>query len=123
MRQDQYERLQKLEEDLTEVFLDEADPAVWPGAGKPSAKLSQHDRKERYLYKRAATETAQLLVRTQILIGQMQSLGATPSDVPVPPAEQAENAAFERELVGAERDADRMRSALIERARKKARDG
>ena len=31
MRQDQYERLMKLEEKLMECFLGEADPDVWPG--------------------------------------------------------------------------------------------
>lgn len=121
MRQDQFDRLLKIEEKLTDIFMDEADPSAWPGLGKASAKLSAGDRKERYLFKRAAAETAQLLVRTQLLIGQAGGQGTTPSDLPAQTEEEDND--IEREVVSAERDADRMRSALFARVSKTVLDG
>ena len=57
MRQDQFEKLQALEEKLVDVFLDEANPDGW-----------SKDKKERYWQRREAAETAALLVRTQALM-------------------------------------------------------
>lgn len=121
MRQDQWERLQQLEEKLTDVFIAEADPAVWPGAGEPSAKLTPDDRKQRYQFKRAAAETALLLTRTQTLIGQVRGFGTTPPEGGS--EEDEERTVVEKELVLAERAAERMRRALIDKARSASRDG
>ena len=46
MRQDQAERLQQLEEQLIDVYLDEADPANWPGVGTMGAQLTKQERGE-----------------------------------------------------------------------------
>jgi hypothetical protein len=56
MRPDQIARLKDIEERLADLFIDEADPDGWP-----------EDTTERYKRKRAATETAHLLVKTQAL--------------------------------------------------------
>jgi hypothetical protein len=56
MRPDQIARLKDIEERLADLFIDEADPDGWP-----------EDKTERYKAKRAATETAHLLVKTQAL--------------------------------------------------------
>lgn len=56
MRPDQIERLKDIEERLADLFIDEADPDGWP-----------EDKTERYKCKRAATETAHLLVKAQAL--------------------------------------------------------
>lgn len=56
MRPDQIERLKDIEERLADLFIDEADPDGWP-----------EDKTARYKAKRAATETAHLLVKTQAL--------------------------------------------------------
>lgn len=59
MRPDQLKRLGELEEKLADVFLEEADPDGWAEDGR-----------ERYAQRRSATETAQLLARTQALMHQ-----------------------------------------------------
>lgn len=125
MRQDQWLKLQELEERLADVFIAEADPNVWPGHGTPSAKLSAEDRKERYQFKRAAAETAQLLVRTQALIGNSIVPGL-PAGTTQPAGQQDDEdaeaeSALDKSISEVERQAERMRSALIARAQKSAR--
>lgn len=117
MRPDQFDRLQQLEERLTDVFISEADPDAWPGAGRPSAKLSAQERKGRYLYKRAASETAMLLVRTQALIDKVRGYEETPEGDPRDDALETEITDL---TTAAARDADRMRRELIAKARKTA---
>ena len=122
MRQDQWERLQQLEEKLTDIFIEEADPDKWPCPGSPSANLSPDDRKTRYLFKRAAAETAMLLVRTQGLIGSVQGLGtAPPAADDEESGEDMEATSLEKEIINSEQQAERMRRDLIARARRVAK--
>lgn len=115
MRQDQWERLQQLEEKLCDLFLEESDPERWPGS--KLKKLTADVRAERYRHKRAAAETAMLLVRTQGLIGSVQGFGVTPPAEPSAPEPEAESveSAIEREVMDAERQAERLRSQLLKR--------
>lgn len=82
MRQDQYERLQALEEKLTEVLLTEADPEKWPGHGLEPAAMDQQTRGDRYWCKKGAVATISLTQRVCALIGSVQMAGAgtTPSE-------------------------------------------
>lgn len=127
MRQDQYERLQQIEEKLADIFIAEADPGAWPMPGTPSANLTADARKERYMFKRAASETAMLLVRTQNLIGAVQGAPDAPLlGQPAPPAEAeadeaAVQSALDRDIDAVEHQAERMRADLIRRAQKAAR--
>lgn len=63
MRQDQIDRLQDLAEQIGEVFLEEADPAKWNGAGVPLASLDKDQRGGRYWDKKNAIQTGTLLAR------------------------------------------------------------
>lgn len=63
MRQDQIERLQGLAEDIGEVFLEEADPRTWPGAGLPLDSMDKDQRGDRYWSKKNAIHTGTLLAR------------------------------------------------------------
>lgn len=56
MTPDQYRRLAIVEEKIADLFINEADPDVWPAEGS-----------DRYRAKRSAMETAQLLARTQAI--------------------------------------------------------
>jgi hypothetical protein len=78
MRPEQIKRLQALEELLADEFIDEADPTHWPGFGLRSAQLDPGQRKERYIYKRAACETAALLTRTQTMLVYPRYAGDDP---------------------------------------------
>lgn len=48
MRDDQYLRLQALEEKITDQFLFEADPKNWPADGVAPKAMTQQDRGDRY---------------------------------------------------------------------------
>ena len=63
MREDQIERLKTLAEDIGEVFLEEADPNTWSGAGMPLSAMSKDDRGGRYWDKKNAIQTGTLLAR------------------------------------------------------------
>lgn len=116
MRQDQWEAMQALEEKLIDIFLAEADPSMWPMAGTPSANLSAEDRKQRYLFKRAASETAHLLGRTRNLIDSVQGLGTTSGDAG--DDEEEREAALSTEMRVSEREAENLRRQLLDRVQR-----
>lgn len=72
MRDDQYIRLQQLEEKLTEQFLSEADPVNWTGDGILPKALTQAERGDRYWCKKNAVATISLTIRIGSLIGMVQ---------------------------------------------------
>ena len=63
MRQDQIDRLQDLSESVSDVFIEEADPENWNGAGVPLADLDAKARGNRYWDKKNAIQTGALLAR------------------------------------------------------------
>jgi hypothetical protein len=122
MRQDQYERLQKLEEKLMDVYLVEADTEHWPGHGIELSNMDKSTRGDRYWSKRNAAATASLIMRTQNLIGTSHGIGTT---LPAAPGADAEDEAaqeLDRELATAEAAAERMRADVIKRARATSRN-
>jgi len=81
MREDQIERLRELEEKLLDVYLDEADPANWPGFeslvdGEP---LTKQQRGDRYWEKKNAIATVALAFETRkLLVNEKPALGRDP---------------------------------------------
>lgn len=63
MRKDQVARLDDLSERIGEVFIDEADPDNWNGAGVPLRDLDADARGNRYWDKKNAIQTGTLLAR------------------------------------------------------------
>lgn len=63
MRKDQIERLNDLSERVCEVFITEADPGNWTGAGLPLDALDQKTRGDRVWDKKNAIQTGALLAR------------------------------------------------------------
>jgi hypothetical protein len=113
MRQDQYEKLQELTEKLTDAFIGEADPAVWPGHGVAIAAMDQQTRGDRYWCKKNAAATLSVIVRTTNLIGIIQMRGAGGGAGGVPPAEQAqEDNSLDAEMKAAEKEATRLLDQL-----------
>ena len=82
MRQDQYERLQALEEKLLDVFLVEADPDEWPGAGMKMAAMDAQTRGDRYWVKKNAAASGILVNRVGGMISATQAWGSgtTPAE-------------------------------------------
>ena len=77
MREDQYLKLQALSEKLVDVFLEEADPAEWPGAGFKIAAMDSQTRGDRYWTKKNAAATAILVTRVESMIGATQGRETT----------------------------------------------
>lgn len=72
MRQDQYERIIALEEELVDVFLNEANPKLWPGSTIPIDKQDKAMRGDRYWHKKNAVATIALVSRINYLQGVIQ---------------------------------------------------
>lgn len=111
MRQDQYEKLQGLEEKLTAVFLDEVEPKKWPGHGIEPRAMDQQTRGDRYWCKRNAVATLSLIQRVGALVGQVQLRGAGTT----PPAETGEGEEVDHldaEVKAAEKEAARLMREL-----------
>jgi hypothetical protein len=111
MRQDQYEKLQQLEEQLTDAFIGEAVPEKWPGAGMDPGAMDQKTRGDRYWCKKNAVATLSLVQRVGTLIGvvQLRGAGTTP-----PAAEGAEGQPdhLDDEIASAEKEAKQLMREL-----------
>lgn len=111
MRADQYQRLQELQEKLTEVFLDEADPAHWNGAGIKLADMDQETRGNAYWCKKNAAATLSVLMRTTNLIGVIQMRSdpgrADAGGVPAPEQDKEEDT-LDADVRKAEKEANRL---------------
>ncbi len=83
MRQDQYERLQKLQDKLMDVFLDEADPEHWPGKGLKIGAMDAQTRGDLYWVRKTAASAGMLYSRVEAMVGRVQMAGAGTT----PPAE------------------------------------
>lgn len=78
MRKDQIERLKYLSETIGEVFLDEADPENWSGAGLALSAMDKDTRGGRYWDKKNAIQTGSLLSRVLELSERDQHNGSSP---------------------------------------------
>lgn len=83
MRQDQYLKLQQLEEKLLDVFLSEADPEHWPGKGLTIGAMDAQTRGDLYWVRKTAASAGMLFTRVEAMIGRVQLGGAGTT----PPAE------------------------------------
>lgn len=113
MRQDQYERLQALTEKLTDAFLSEADPDVWPGHGVAIAAMDQQTRGDRYWCKKNAAATLSVIIRTNTLVGFIQQRSAAGVAGGVPAAEQSpEETGLDADIKAAEKEASKLLAQL-----------
>lgn len=111
MRQDQIDRLQDLAEQIGEVFLEEADPQNWNGAGLPLSGMDKDTRGGRYWDKKNAIQTGTLLAR--VLDLRDRDKGQSGGGI-VTPGEDAE-----QEINRFEKQAKDMVNAVIARATSK----
>lgn len=114
MRQDQYEKLQELAEKLTDAFIDEANPAAWPGHGVGIAAMDQQTRGDRYWCKKNAAATLSVIVRTTSLIGiiqQRSAAGNLAGGVPAP-EQETEESGLDADIKAAEKEATKLLAQL-----------
>lgn len=110
MRQDQYEKLQALEEQLLDVFLFECDPAKWPGHGIEPANMDQQTRGDRYWSKKNPAATLVIVSKVQALVHQTQILGDTPP--PLGDAGEEAHDQLDKDIARAEKEASRLMAEL-----------
>lgn len=120
MRIDQFEKLQRLHEQLIDAALGEADPAKWPGNGIEPAAMDQQTRGDRYWCKKNAVATFSLAMRVDSLIGRGLGVPNAPSAA-APSADDGDEAAsrqLDAEVKAAEKEAARM----LAKVQRKAKD-
>ncbi len=117
MRQDQYEKLQGLGEQLLDLFIVEVDSAKWPGAGVSPADMTSQQRGDRVWTKRDCAATLVLVTKMETLVQRTQSTGAgvTPSEDDDGHPDEAGQ--LEHAVAQAEREASRMIDRLTKRAK------
>ena len=119
MRQDQFEKLQTLSEKLTDVFLTEAEPDMWPGHGMDPGSMTQQTRGDRYWCKKNAVATLSLIGRVASLTNVIRMQGGEP--LPPGPEQngEAEEDGLDAEIREAEKEAQRLLND-IQKGTKKA---
>ncbi|GAB2493885.1 hypothetical protein [Arenimonas alkanexedens] len=110
MRQDQIEKLQALSEQLTDVFLFEANPKEWPGEGLLPRLLSQEQRGDRYWSKKNAVATMAIVVRIESLTGRLVNPRGKDAD------EDADSN-LDAEISAAEKEGTRLLEKVLAKSR------
>lgn len=121
MRQDQFEKLQTLSEKLTDVFLDEADPAKWPGASIEPGNMDQQTRGDRYWCKKNAVATLSIVGRIANITTIIREQGG---NLTPPPAGEGdgEEKTLDKEIASAEKEAERLLDKVQKAAAKREFD-
>lgn len=112
MRLDQQKRLADLEEALVDVFLEEADPQLWPGAGTPLADMEQEVRGNRYWTKKNAAATMVLINGvTKLKDNTREGLGRDPYNT----------RELDEQIARAEKQASKLVERVVEATRNAGR--
>lgn len=124
MRQEQFDLLQQRAEQLTDIFLKEADPATWPGAGIDDIRMDAKTRGDRYWTKKNAFATMSLVQRIVGVIDTVRRKTSSPTDPGNPGAVQEhEEEELEAEAAAAEREAAKMLKKATASAKKTVAHG
>ena len=109
MREDQRQRLNDLAEKLADVFLAEADPEAWPGAGLPMEAWTNQIRGDRVWVKKGAMGTGGVLRYALDLIEKRSTpAGTTPE----------EDSDLDRSIRDAEKRAKAAVARVLDKAKK-----
>lgn len=122
MRQDQYERLQKLSETLTDVFLDEAEPNNWPGVGILPNAMQSSTRGDRYWCKKNAVATVSLIQRVHVLVGLIQLDSPEGGIAAVTGDGTVEESSLDKEIAAHEKEAKKLTDEVLKQAQKREFD-
>jgi hypothetical protein len=119
MRDDQFIRLQQLEEKLTEQFLSEADPVNWSADGILPKNMTQAERGDRYWCKKNAVATIGLTIRIGSLIGMVQRREPAPPDAD---GDDSRESDLDRDIAAAEAEAKKFLAKMERKSRAKTPD-
>ncbi|HEY0878997.1 MAG TPA: hypothetical protein VGE10_11160 [Zeimonas sp.] len=120
MRQEQFEALQKRAEELLDVFLEESNPAEWPGAGIKPAQMSRDTRGDLYWCKKNAVATLACAQRIIGLVDVARAKSAAGEDNPGAVTDGEDE--LEQEVAAAEKEAAALMDEIQRKARKAAFD-
>lgn len=119
MREDQYLKLQQLEEKLLDVFISEADPSSWPGQGISLGAMDAKTRGDLYWVRKTAASALVLATKVQGVIGYASGRsgspdGGQPDGASIDPTSAAGAAAdqVDAAIAKAEREAERLMREL-----------
>ncbi|VWD22457.1 hypothetical protein [Burkholderia contaminans] len=113
MREDQRERLNDLSERLADVFLNEADPDNWSGAGKLPSDMTKDERGNRHWDRKGAIGTAAVLRYTIDLISWEKG-----NRINDPAAQSERDDELDDKIAEAERRAERAAARVLAKAKK-----
>lgn len=114
MRADQLEKLRRIQEDVADVFIAEADPKTWPGMETRDA------RGDRYWHKKNASASLQLVGRIENLLALREGRS---SGVPPGAQEADDEAGLASEIKAATKEAERLGREAVARLSKRAKAG
>jgi hypothetical protein len=98
MTDEQFAKLAQIQTRLMDVFVMEADPDNWPGAGKIDADMDRNERGDRKWAKQNASATLVLLMHSQRMIDERNAIKRGSQLIEQPADEMEEDVAkFERQ--------------------------
>lgn len=115
MRQEQYEKLQTLADELTDKALLDANPDGWAGAGKTAAQMDRLERGDAYWSRKMAMSTLSVLMRVTSLVTVVQN--QKNSSIATTSMNEAESE-LDKEIASAEREANKLLDKLQQQQRK-----
>jgi hypothetical protein len=113
MRPDQLQQLQDLSERLADVFLSEADPDNWSGAGKLPADMTKDERGDRHWDRKGAMGTGGVLRYTMDLIASREN-----SDTADDELQRARDADLEAKIDDAKKRAHAAMKRVLDKTAK-----
>jgi hypothetical protein len=113
MRPDQRIRLQELSEKLIDVFLQETDPAEWPGAGKTHTSRTREERGDRAWVLKSVGSLASVVRHTSAIEGLDDALASGDEE-----AQRRQSDILDRRIQDAETRADAAVKRVIENAKR-----
>lgn len=117
MREDQLEKLQALSEELTDVFLFEANPKEWPGHGVLPKDLTKDERGDAYWAKKNAVATMAIVVRIESLTARLVNPRGKDTE------DEGEDSGLDKEVADAEKQAKAMLAQVMKRAERAVTHG
>lgn len=114
MRDEQFAKLEALQEKLCDTVLTEADPDNWPGGLTLPRDLTKDERGDRYWCKKNAAATFTLLNKTLSIAHYNRGASAAPAQDYREPEDE-----LDKEIARAEREAAKQLEAFEKRKRMK----
>lgn len=117
MRDDQFDKLEALQEKLCDTIMTEADPANWPGGDKLPMEMTKDERGDRYWCKKNAAATFTLINKTLSLAVFKNNDSRIPIQGEAQP--KAPEDELDKEIARAEREAAKQLEAFEKKKRLK----